>query len=114
MKLDSHGEIDWHSDNTPGKEFRVTLGLAGMEDEVWQIDTGYGVKDISMKAGEFWFVDIALKHRVINTSKNPRYRLALQFYGPPKDALMALYDKTSDNDIVFARQYDFRPPFREF
>lgn len=114
LKLQPQSEVDWHSDNTPGKEFRITLGLSGMEQEVWQIDTGYGVRDIAMKAGELWFVDIALKHRVVNRGTKPRYRLALQFYGPPTDALMKLYRETSDQNIVFARQYDFRPPFREF
>lgn len=114
LKLQPQSEVDWHSDNTPGKEFRITLGLSGMEEEVWQIDTGYGIQDIAMNAGELWFVDIALKHRVINRGTNPRYRLALQFYGPPTDALMKLYGQVTDRDIVFARQYDFRPPFREF
>lgn len=111
VELEGDSEIEWHSDNVPGKEFRISIGIDGMDQEFFEIDTGRGIQRIDAKAGEAWFIDIALKHRVVNRSLQPRRRLALQFYSPTSDRLLELYKATPAENIIYARDYDFNPPF---
>lgn len=109
MEVIGHGKIRFHSDNVPGKEFRIAVGLEGIENEVFLMNAGKGIQKLQMKPLEVWFIDIAMAHAVFNKSDQPRYRLGAQFYGPPTDRLMDMFYRSEE--IIYAADYDYEPPF---
>ena len=103
LKIHPGRALDYHCDNNPHKEFRVTVGLEGMEDEEFVIQTAPSkYQTIPMKAGEAWFVDISLGHAVSNRGNNPRYRLGMQYYSPTSDRMLRLFEQTDAADIIYA------------
>lgn len=112
LKLNPDSLVRYHYDNTPHKEFRVTLGLNGMEDEDFVIRTDTNQWElIPMKEGEAWFVDISLGHSVTNTGPKDRYRLGMQFYGPTTDWMLELF-KDSEH-IIYAEHLRLNCPFQD-
>lgn len=110
LKLQSASTIKYHHDNNPHKEFRVTIGLSGIESENFVIHTGTNHwVSIPMKEGEAWFVDISLGHAVTNTTVGDRFRLGLQFYGPSSDWMLELFNKSEN--IIYADQLHIDAPF---
>ena len=104
LKVNPESHIDFHADNNPHKEFRVTIGLSGIEDEDFVIQTSNNkLVTIPMKVGEAWFVDISLGHAVYNLGKKPRYRLGLQYYSPTSDALLEMFKHAKEDDIIYSK-----------
>ncbi len=114
LKVRQHATVDYHWDNTPHKEFRVTIGLSGMEDEEFVINTGPNKwVRLPMKTGEAWFIDISLGHAVTNKGDNNRYRLGMQFYSPTTDMLLDMFSRCDEKDIVYAEHLQLNSPFQE-
>ncbi|KPL06627.1 hypothetical protein AMJ86_07830 [bacterium SM23_57] len=112
LKLEPSAAIRYHYDNNPHKEFRVTLGLSGLSEETFVLNTGPNKwEPIPMKEGEAWFVDISLGHCVYNMGKTDRYRLGLQYYSPTSDWMLEMF-KQSEH-VVYAEQLRINPPFQE-
>jgi hypothetical protein len=110
LKVHPGAMVKYHWDNNPGKEFRVTVGLHGMENEEFVIQTDSDkFETIPMKAGEAWFVDIGLGHAVHNTGTADRYRLGMQYYSPSSDVLLDLFTKSEN--IIYAEQLKMNPSF---
>ena len=104
--------INFHQDNNPHKEFRVTVGLEGMDDEEFVIQTGPDeFVNIPMKEGEAWFVDIGLGHAVRNSKDAPRYRLGLQYYSPTCDRMLKLFEEADPESVIYARHLQLGAPF---
>ena len=104
--------INFHQDNNPHKEFRVTVGLEGMDDEEFVIQTGPDeFVNIPMKEGEAWFVDIGLGHAVRNSKDAPRYRLGLQYYSPTSDRMLKLFEEADPESVIYARHLQLGAPF---
>ena len=110
LKMDGKSIIKQHCDNNPFKEFRLTIGLKGIDCEQFMINTGDDLETIPMKVGEVWFVDIGLSHLVVNECSIPRYRLGFQYYSPTTDALNELYNTCNESSIMFAKQYAIGAP----
>jgi len=112
LKVHPNAHVKYHWDNTPHKEFRVTLGLEGVENEEFMVNTGEKKWEvIPMEAGEAWFVDISLGHMVRNNGITPRYRLGMQFYAPTTDWMSRLFMQ-SDN-IIYAEHLRLNSPFQD-
>ena len=111
LKVSPEALVKYHWDNNPCKEFRITVGLKGMDHEEFVIQTGpskYTI--IPMKEGEAWFVDISLGHAVRNThTTSDRYRLGFQYYGPGTDRLIELF--TQSDNIIYADQLRMNATF---
>ena len=114
LKIRQNAHVDYHWDNTPHKEFRVTIGLKGMENEEFVINTGQNRwQTLPMKEGEAWFVDISLGHGVRNTGGDNRYRLGMQFYSPTTDMLLDMFSQCSEDDIIYAEHLRLNSPFQD-
>ena len=113
LKVPAQSFVKWHQDNNPHKEFRVTVGLSGMEHESFTIQTGKNrFETIPMKVGEAWFVDIGLGHEVRNTHHvGNRYRLGLQYYSPTTDRMLDLFDRSTA--VIYAEQIEVNAPLEE-
>ena len=111
LKLRPDSLIRYHYDNTPHKEFRITVGLSGIENEEFIVNNGLNKWTcIPMKEGEAWFVDISLGHAVSNPANEDRYRLGLQYYSPTTDWMLKMFEESEE--IIYADQIRVNPPFQ--
>ena len=64
-------ELDWHIDTDPSVICRIQLGI-DVVDSTFEFNRRGNHESFTMETGEWWFINVGWKHRVVNNSDRPR------------------------------------------